>query len=53
MGKYICDDRVNREALCEAIKNMTEDEFEQFQQRIIETNAYPTEFYISETSKAS
>lgn len=46
MGEYICDDRVDRIKLTEAIKNMTDDEFEKFNQTLIKTNAYPLEYYI-------
>lgn len=44
MSNYICDDRLNRELLAKKIKNMTDEEFKEFQAQV-EKNGYPKEFY--------
>lgn len=47
MEKYICNDRIDIKKLYDDIKDMNDEEFNQFKQIVKETNAYPPEYYIS------
>lgn len=46
MSKMICDDRIDEIRLSEDIKNMTEEEFEEFCKKIKETDELPMKYYL-------
>lgn len=49
MSNYICDDRLNRELLAKKIKNMTDEEFKEFQAQVEKTDILKN-FIISKST---
>ncbi len=47
MSNMICDDRIDEIKLSEDIKNMTDEEFEEFSKRVKENDELPSKYYYS------
>lgn len=46
MSKMICDDTLDELKLSEDIRNMTDEEFEEFLQSVKESNEFPKKYYL-------